>query len=142
MAEDDAQKMVEQGEQILAQLRALDEKQLAQTLESIIERGADGVGGLAAALFVALRDERRQPTSRPAARSRGDRGAATAALGATAALTGHTGDLYKAARMSSNVRAVEKTMVTGNPKYVERRVKNKVVGRSMGKAGVWRKLWR
>lgn len=68
-------------------------------------------------------------------------GAATAALGAAAGLSGHSDELYRAARLSSDVRAVERTAETGDPSYVERRVKNKLVGRALGRSGVWRKLW-
>ncbi len=46
-----------------------------------------------------------------------------------------TGALYRAARLSASGRAVR----TGN---VPRRVKNIIVGRSLAKAGVWRRLWR
>ena len=46
-----------------------------------------------------------------------------------------TSYLYKAARLSASGRAVRKG-------YPERRAKNIIVGRTLGKAGVWRRLWR
>jgi muconolactone delta-isomerase len=46
--------------------------------------------------------------------------------------------LYKLARMSADVRSVS----SGDPKRMTRRAKNKALGRTMGKAGVWRKLWK
>jgi hypothetical protein len=50
--------------------------------------------------------------------------------------------LYRAARVSRNVEAVERTAETGNPKDVARRAKNKLVGRSLARLGFWRRLWR
>jgi len=46
--------------------------------------------------------------------------------------------LYRAARTANDVEAI----TSGNPKRIERRLKNKLVGRLLGKAGLWRKLWR
>jgi hypothetical protein len=46
-----------------------------------------------------------------------------------------THSLYRAARISATGRAVR----TG---HTARRAKNIVVGRSLGKAGVWRSLWK
>ena len=46
--------------------------------------------------------------------------------------------LYRAARTANDVEAI----TSGNPKRVERRLKNKLVGRLLGKAGIWRRLWR
>ena len=51
---------------------------------------------------------------------------------------GITSGLYRAARVSSTVGAV----ASGNPSRVARRAKNVAVGRSLGKAGVWRSLWK
>jgi len=34
------------------------------------------------------------------------------------------------------------TLASGNPKRIERRVKNKLVGRVMGRGGFWRWLWK
>ncbi|HYM15014.1 MAG TPA: hypothetical protein VEZ14_05605 [Dehalococcoidia bacterium] len=46
--------------------------------------------------------------------------------------------MYRAARLANDVS----TLASGNPKRITRRVKNKVVGRAMGRAGLWRMLWR
>jgi hypothetical protein len=46
-----------------------------------------------------------------------------------------TGLLYRAARLSATGRSVG----TG---HAGRRVKNISVGRALGRAGVWRKLWK
>lgn len=49
-----------------------------------------------------------------------------------------TNDLFKAARLSATARAI----TSGDPKRIVRRAKNKAVGRALGRAGVWRNLWR
>jgi muconolactone delta-isomerase len=49
-----------------------------------------------------------------------------------------TNQLYRAARISNNIGAA----ASGNPKRVARRAKNVAVGRVLGRAGVWRRLWR
>jgi hypothetical protein len=46
--------------------------------------------------------------------------------------------LYRAARISNNVSAI----ASGNPKRVARRARNIVVGRALGRAGIWRRLWK
>ncbi len=46
--------------------------------------------------------------------------------------------LFRLARLSADARAGS----SGDPKRVGRRVKNKVVGRALGKAGFWRNLWK
>jgi hypothetical protein len=46
--------------------------------------------------------------------------------------------LYRAARITRDVEAVE----SGNPTRVARRARNVLVGRALGRAGVWRRLWR
>jgi hypothetical protein len=46
-----------------------------------------------------------------------------------------TGSLYRAARVSATGRAVR----TGN---IGRRAKNVAVGRTLGKAGFWSRLWK
>jgi len=49
--------------------------------------------------------------------------------------TSLTSALYKAARLSASGRAVREG-------YVGRRAKNIILGRALGRAGVWRRLWR
>jgi hypothetical protein len=44
-----------------------------------------------------------------------------------------TSQLYRAARLSDNI---------GNPRRVARRTRNVIAGRSLGRAGIWRRLWR
>ncbi|MDA8069549.1 MAG: hypothetical protein M0T77_13230 [Actinomycetota bacterium] len=49
-----------------------------------------------------------------------------------------TSQLYRAARMSNNISS----LMSGNPRRVVRRAKNVAVGRALGRAGVWRRLWK
>ena len=49
-----------------------------------------------------------------------------------------TSQLFRLARLS----ATEKAIVSGDPERVERRAKNIALGRLLGRAGVWRRLWR
>lgn len=49
-----------------------------------------------------------------------------------------TSQLYRAARLSSTISAV----ASGKPRRVATRGKNIILGRALGRAGVWRKLWR
>jgi muconolactone delta-isomerase len=51
---------------------------------------------------------------------------------------GLVGNLYRAARVANDVQ----TLASGDPKRIARRAKNKAVGRALGRAGVWRRLWR
>lgn len=46
--------------------------------------------------------------------------------------------LFRAARIADDIEAVE----SGNPARVRRRAKNVIVGRALGRAGVWRRLWK
>ena len=46
--------------------------------------------------------------------------------------------LYRAARMSNNIS----TVTSGNPRRIMRRAKNIAVGRTLRRAGVWRRLWK
>lgn len=48
------------------------------------------------------------------------------------------GSLYRSARLLGDVEAIE----SGDPKRITRRVKNKLVGRALGRSGFWRFLWR
>lgn len=49
-----------------------------------------------------------------------------------------TSQLYRAARVSNDLGA----LASGNPRRVARRAKNVAVGRALGRAGVWRRLWK
>lgn len=49
-----------------------------------------------------------------------------------------TSQLYKAARLSADARAV----ASGDPKKIARRAKNKAVGRALARSGFWKGLWR
>jgi hypothetical protein len=46
--------------------------------------------------------------------------------------------LFRAARVVDDIEAVG----SGKPKRIRRRAKNVVLGRSLRRAGFWRKLWR
>jgi len=46
--------------------------------------------------------------------------------------------LFRAARRVDDAE----TIATGDAKRIERRVKNRVVGRLLAQAGFWRRLWR
>jgi muconolactone delta-isomerase len=48
------------------------------------------------------------------------------------------GYLYKSARALGDAEAV----ASGDPRRIERRAKNKLLGRALGRAGIWRNLWR
>lgn len=46
--------------------------------------------------------------------------------------------MYAAARLANDVS----TLASGNPNRIVRRAKNKIIGRALGRAGLWRLLWR
>lgn len=46
--------------------------------------------------------------------------------------------LYQAARVANDVS----TLASGNPHRIARRARNKIVGRALGRAGIWSALWR
>jgi hypothetical protein len=46
--------------------------------------------------------------------------------------------LYRSARITNDIE----TLASGNPKRIERRAKNKLLGRTLGRSGFWRFLWR
>jgi hypothetical protein len=48
------------------------------------------------------------------------------------------GSLYRSARVLGDAEA----LASGNRKRIARRAKNKILGRALGHAGVWRFLWR
>ncbi len=51
---------------------------------------------------------------------------------------GLTSWLFRLARMSADVKALS----SGDGKKMARRGKNKLLGRGLGRAGIWRRLWR
>jgi len=46
--------------------------------------------------------------------------------------------MYAAARLANDIS----TLASGDPRRVARRAKNKIIGRALGRAGLWRLLWR
>jgi len=46
--------------------------------------------------------------------------------------------MYAAARLANDLS----TLASGNPRRIARRARNKIVGRALGRAGLWRLLWR
>jgi hypothetical protein len=46
--------------------------------------------------------------------------------------------MYAAARLANDIS----TLASGNPNRIARRAKNKIIGRALGRAGLWRWLWR
>jgi hypothetical protein len=46
--------------------------------------------------------------------------------------------LFRWARVATDVEA----LASGRPSRILRRGKNRVLGRLMGRAGIWRRLWR
>ncbi len=51
---------------------------------------------------------------------------------------GLVSELYRVARTANTLSAV----ASGNPTRITRRAKNVILGRALGRAGVWRALWR
>jgi len=49
-----------------------------------------------------------------------------------------TSQLFRAARISDDLAAA----ASGNPRRIARRAKNVTLGRALGRAGLWRRLWR
>lgn len=45
--------------------------------------------------------------------------------------------LYRTARLANDIS----TVASGDPNRIARRVKNKIIGRALGRAGIWRMLW-
>ena len=46
-------------------------------------------------------------------------------------------NMYRAARIANDISAV----ASGNPHRIARRARNRIVGRALGRAGLWRMLW-
>lgn len=46
--------------------------------------------------------------------------------------------MYRAARLANDVSV----LASANPRRITRRAKNKIVGRALARAGVWRMLWK
>lgn len=92
---------------------------------------------VAAAVYAAVVDgAQKSPQPRTAD------GKFAAGLGGVAGITGASDILYSAARTSRDVRAVQRALETGSAKPIVRRVKNRLVGRALGRAGIWQRLWR
>ena len=51
---------------------------------------------------------------------------------------GLTRFLFRLARLSAHAKAVS----SGDPTRIERRMKNRLIGRTLSRAGIWRRLWR
>jgi hypothetical protein len=51
---------------------------------------------------------------------------------------GLVSEMYRAARLMNNISV----LASGDPTRLARRAKNIIVGRALGRAGVWRALWR
>ncbi|HMC36481.1 MAG TPA: hypothetical protein VKK30_01290 [Actinomycetota bacterium] len=49
-----------------------------------------------------------------------------------------SGQLYHLARTTNTLQA----LLSGNPNRIARRTKNIILGRALGRAGLWRALWR
>jgi hypothetical protein len=50
---------------------------------------------------------------------------------------GLVSQLYRTARMVNDISAI----ASGNPNRIARRAKNRIVGRALARAGLWRLLW-
>ncbi|MBI4570481.1 MAG: hypothetical protein HY723_00905 [Chloroflexi bacterium] len=46
--------------------------------------------------------------------------------------------LFRLARLSADTKAIS----SGKPGRIGRRAKNKIAGRLLGRAGIWRRLWK
>jgi hypothetical protein len=51
---------------------------------------------------------------------------------------GLVSSLYRTARMANDISV----LASGNPRRITRRAKNKILGRALGRAGLWRLLWK
>ncbi len=50
---------------------------------------------------------------------------------------GLVSSLYRTARLTNDIS----TLASGNPHRMARRARNRIVGRALGRAGLWRMLW-
>ncbi|HVA87228.1 MAG TPA: hypothetical protein VNF73_13055 [Candidatus Saccharimonadales bacterium] len=50
---------------------------------------------------------------------------------------GLVSNMYRAARLANDAS----TLASGNPNRIARRVRNRIVGRALARAGFWRLLW-
>lgn len=46
--------------------------------------------------------------------------------------------LFRIARTADDIS----TLASGNPRRISRRAKNKLIGRALGRGGLWRGLWK
>lgn len=51
---------------------------------------------------------------------------------------GLVSQMYSAARLANDISV----LASGNPSRVARRTKNVILGRALGRGGIWRMLWR
>jgi len=51
---------------------------------------------------------------------------------------GLVSSLYRTARMANDISV----LASGNPRRITRRAKNKILGRALSRAGLWRFLWK
>jgi hypothetical protein len=51
---------------------------------------------------------------------------------------GLVSSLYRTARIANDISV----LASGNPRRITRRAKNKILGRALGRAGLWRLLWK
>ena len=50
---------------------------------------------------------------------------------------GLVSQLYRTAQLANDISAI----ASGNPNRIARRAKNRIVGRALARAGLWRVLW-
>lgn len=50
---------------------------------------------------------------------------------------GLVSQLYRTARLANDLSVIS----SGNPHRMARRARNRIVGRALGRAGIWRLLW-
>lgn len=50
---------------------------------------------------------------------------------------GLVSQLYRSARLANDLSVV----ASGNPNRIARRARNRIIGRALGRAGLWRLLW-